>query len=46
MQLASEDNDAQLVDFIESEFLVGQVKQPWVWFFLLLSRKGEKKTKK
>lgn len=26
MQLANENNDVQLVDFIESEFLVGQVK--------------------
>lgn len=27
MQLASENNDAQLADFIESQFLVDQVKQ-------------------
>jgi len=27
MQLVSENNDAQLADFIESQFLVGQVKQ-------------------
>ena len=37
MQLATENNDVQLADFIESEFLVGQVKQNPVWFFLLLS---------
>lgn len=26
MQLASENNDAQFVDFLESQFLVNQVK--------------------
>jgi len=30
MQLASENNDAQLADFIESQFLVDQVKTTFI----------------